>query len=289
MKLAKVVVSRSVFALVLGFCFVNSASAETITVYTSPTIVAGAPPDSPAARVDSNVATSPFSGVVSINIRYGNGVSFICSGTLVSSRDVVTAGHCLDVDGNGTLIDITQPGADVRVVFNAGSGAGSAVVLASSVSMNPDYDGFGNCPDATMTEFCVNDDIAVIHLSQDAPAAADIYKIYSGLVDVGELATLVGYGNTGTGIARIHRRCRFPRQARWREPHGPLRRQRRVDVGWRCGSVVCGLRWRRTRHVLHLLQRLHRLARQRQGSDDWWGRGRSRILLRRLRVLSDGQ
>ena len=40
--------------------------------------------------------------------------------------------------------------------------------------MNPDYDGFGNCPYATMTEFCVNDDIAVIHLSQDAPAEADI-------------------------------------------------------------------------------------------------------------------
>ena len=117
------------FALVLGFCFVNSASAEMITIYTDPTIVAGAPPDSPGARVDPNVATSPFSGVVSINIRYHNSAgviqSFICSGTLVSSRDVVTAGHCLDVNGQGTLIDITQPGSDVRVVFNTGGHRGN--------------------------------------------------------------------------------------------------------------------------------------------------------------------
>jgi hypothetical protein len=198
MNLTKVVAGRGVLALVLGFGFVNSANAEMIALY-SPTIIAGAFPDSPAARIDPNVPASAFSGVVSINIRYG-GLSFICSGTLVSSRDVVTAGHCLDVNGQGTLIDITQPGADVRVVFNATpGGAGTAVVTASSVSMNPDYDGFGNCP-IGVTGFCVNDDIAVIHLGQDAPPTADIYKIYGGPVVTGELATLVGYGTSGTGV-----------------------------------------------------------------------------------------
>ena len=65
MKLAKVVVSRSVLALVLGFCFVNSAYAETITIYTSPTIVDG-------AGSIRTCMTSTFSGVVSINIRYMN-------------------------------------------------------------------------------------------------------------------------------------------------------------------------------------------------------------------------
>jgi hypothetical protein len=64
--------------------------------------------------------------------------------------------------------------------------------------MDSDYDGFGHCP-VGVAGFCVNDDIAVIHLNQDAPSWADIYKIYSGPVGVGELATLVGYGTTGTG------------------------------------------------------------------------------------------
>ncbi|UUZ53452.1 hypothetical protein LP419_32315 [Massilia sp. H-1] len=55
----------------------------------SPLITAGALPDSPAAHVDPNNAASPYSGVVSINIRYA-GQSFICSGALVGKRQVVS-------------------------------------------------------------------------------------------------------------------------------------------------------------------------------------------------------
>ena len=82
-----------------------------------PLISSGALPDSPAARVDPNVSSSPFSGVVSINIRY-DGQSFICSGALVGKRSVVSAGHCVDTNGNGALVDLHKPGSDVRVVFN---------------------------------------------------------------------------------------------------------------------------------------------------------------------------
>jgi len=168
----------------------------------SPLVVAGAPPDSPANRVDSNTAASPFSGVVSINIRY-DGQSFICSGTLVSKRDVVTAGHCVDTNGQGQLIDINQAGNDVRVVFNASAVVGSpgrAIVTADKVSMNPNYQGFGNCPYATTTDFCVNDDVAVIHLNQDAPADAKIYRTYGGDISANQLITVVGYGRSGDGI-----------------------------------------------------------------------------------------
>lgn len=169
----------------------------------SPLIVAGAPPDSPANRVDPNTPTSPFSGVVSINIRYANGDSFICSGTLVSKRDVVTAGHCLDSNGNGQLIDINQPGNDVRVVFNASTVVGSpgrAIITADQVSINPNYQGFGNCPYATTTDFCVNDDVAVVHMNQDAPADAKIYRTYGGEISGNQLITMVGYGRSGDGI-----------------------------------------------------------------------------------------
>jgi len=163
----------------------------------TPLITSGALPDSPAAHVDGNTSASPFSGVVSINIRY-DGQSFICSGALVGKRQVVSAGHCVDTDGNGTLVDLHKPGSDVRVIFNS-NGTFNALIAATSVSMNPDYQGFGHCP-AGVSGFCVNDDISVITLGQDAPASAKIYKVAVNPVTSGTHIIMAGYGTSGNGI-----------------------------------------------------------------------------------------
>lgn len=179
----------------------GTAQATPGGVSLTPLVTAGAPPDSPAAHVDPNVANSPFSGVVSINIRY-DGKSFICSGALVGKRQVVSAGHCVDTNGQGSVIDINKPGNDVRVVFNASETAGDpgrAIVTATKVQMHPGYAGFGKCP-AGVPGFCVNDDLAVITLGQDAPDAAKIYKLAGPELAANTRIVMAGYGTSGDGI-----------------------------------------------------------------------------------------
>jgi hypothetical protein len=139
-----------------------------------PMITSGALPDSPQARVDGNTSASPFSGVVSIYTSY-DGQGFICSGALVGKRSIVSAGHCVDSDGNGTVVDLNKPGTSVQVVFNS-DGDYNDVISASKVSIDAGYQGFGNCPQGVPGQ-CVNDDIAVITMERDAPASAKIYKI----------------------------------------------------------------------------------------------------------------
>lgn len=51
-------------------------------------IMAGAPPDSPAARIDPNTTSSPWSGVGSVVV---NGAPY--SGVVVAPNFVLTAAH----------------------------------------------------------------------------------------------------------------------------------------------------------------------------------------------------
>jgi hypothetical protein len=177
------------------FGVTGAAQAGVVEGIVTPVITSGALPDSPSAHVDSNTAASPFSGVVRINIRY-DGQSFICSGALVGKRQVISAGHCVDTDGNGHYVDLQKPGSDVRVVFNS-NGTFNALINASAVSVNKDYQGFNNCPDGS--KGCVNDDVSVITLAADAPASAKIYKVFGGEIGAGTHIVMAGYGTSGDG------------------------------------------------------------------------------------------
>ncbi|MFB2921306.1 PEP-CTERM sorting domain-containing protein [Aerosakkonema funiforme] len=148
----------------------------------------GTPPDSPSNRVDPNTTTSPFAGVGSLLMDLGGGSGFLCTGAAISSTHILTAGHCLDEDDNGTADFLPN---NVRFNLNFGSDL-SHTITASALNIHPDYTGFANPT--------INDDMAIITLSEALPDGVPIYNLFRNPVSEGETFTMVGYGTTGNGI-----------------------------------------------------------------------------------------
>ena len=155
-----------------------------------PVIVAGdpngAPPDSPTNRIDANTLVSPYAGTAQLFI----GNAFLCTATPIASRYLISAGHCVDTNSNGT----NDFGTNMRITFNA-SGNNSTVIFAAGVAAvytHPNFTGFNN-PN-------VNDDIIIIELVNDLPASIPRYPVYRGSLSPSSIIHLVGYGTTGDAI-----------------------------------------------------------------------------------------
>lgn len=140
-------------------------------------LMAGAPPDTPEARIDPNTPASIWSGVVSLDVQ-GN----LYSGVLIGRRHVLTAAHALALNGS-------PPAANVRVNFNLG--ASPTVATVADYRLHPGYGGTGV------------QDLALLQLSTDAPAAARRYPLTRMAPAAGTPLTLVGYGESGNGSSGV--------------------------------------------------------------------------------------
>ena len=144
----------------------------------------GSPPDSPADRVDANVGTSPFAGVGSLEIN-DQGSTFLCTASVISPTQVLTAAHCFDPDADGVI----HPDVSATFYLNA-NGTFSSTHSVSSFVIHPGYEGFDHNP---------HDDWAVLDLQDAVPDGTPAYRISPNLMTDGDVLELVGYGFSGDG------------------------------------------------------------------------------------------
>jgi hypothetical protein len=110
----------------------------------------------------------------------------VCSAVLISDRHLLCAAHCFDSNFDGQLESPMAPFTGDEIVFQLTSGWVAIPYDFNSVQVP------GNWP--------VEDaDIAVVTLSQDAPAEVPRYPLYGGTSEAGRTAVFVGYGRTGHG------------------------------------------------------------------------------------------
>jgi len=150
----------------------------------------GSPTDSPSNRVDVNTDKSQYDGVGSVRVQTKNAV-YIGTGTPISPRHVLTAGHVVDINSDGQVTSKDRI-SSVNFILNFG-GNQTSTILVSRITTHPNYTGFAKPS--------VNDDICVLELASDLPAGVPIYSLPSSDLTAGTTVTMVGYGRSGTGVS----------------------------------------------------------------------------------------
>lgn len=181
--------AAALFALPTGAYSVSiSGSSHGLAWKASNTIVGQTSTATLAGGGDPIYFANPsYNGVVSLIMDEGAAGSFICSGTLLNDRrSILTAGHCVS-HGAGTDNPISTTAyfnpSDHPDSFTYADPASVAVSVAKYF-VNPNYTG----------SVIDDHDIAVLRLSEAAPAWAISHAIYTGGDLTGKDFNVAGYG-----------------------------------------------------------------------------------------------
>ncbi|HEY3356016.1 MAG TPA: pre-peptidase C-terminal domain-containing protein [Polyangia bacterium] len=151
----------------------------------------GEKPKAPATMVPRIINGSTDTTDVAVVALTYQGEQF-CSGTLVSPRTVITAGHCLKETG----FPVTQ----VKVFFGNTVGGSGTSVACTAGAAHPSY--------YTRSDGAPLYDVAYLTLAQDAPVAPTAWQSTALPSLVGQSVQMVGYGvtnaksQTGNGTRR---------------------------------------------------------------------------------------